>query len=59
MLYREMGLSHKIGQMSLSEIPLLLTHNGTPIKRPFLLGNTLGLTGFNEAKWSEKLKASL
>ncbi len=55
-LYREMQLSEKLPQMSLPEVLTLLSQNGMLVKRPFLLGNGFGFTGFNEAEWSKKLK---
>jgi len=58
MLYREMGLSQKLEKMQLSEVLQLLCQNGMLIKRPFLLGDGFGLTGFNEKLWSEKLKTN-
>lgn len=58
MLYREMGLSQKLEKMQISEVLELLSQNGMLIKRPFLLGDDFGLTGFNEKLWSEKLKTN-
>ena len=54
-LYREMRLSSKLKDMSLPEILVLLSCHGMLIKRPFLLGDDFGLTGFKEAEWSQKL----
>lgn len=55
-LYREMHLSEKLKEMSLDESLELLTNHGMLVKRPFLLSDDFGLTGFNETKWSEHLK---
>ncbi len=55
MLYREMELSQKIKEMSVAQVLSLLNQHGMLIKRPFLLAETFGLTGFNEEKWSMHL----
>src|SRR5437870_4824080 len=47
-LYREMQLSKKLKEMPLPEILTLLSRQGMLVKRPFLLGDDFGLTGFNE-----------
>lgn len=54
-LYREMQLSSKLPEMSIHEILTLLSSHGMLVKRPFLLGNDYGLTGFNEEKWAQEL----
>jgi arsenate reductase (glutaredoxin) len=54
-LYREMELSKKLQNMPLSEIFVLLSTHGMLVKRPFLLGEDFGLTGFKESEWSQKL----
>jgi arsenate reductase (glutaredoxin) len=56
MLYREMQLSTKLKEMALPEILTLLSQHGMLVKRPFLLGEDFGLTGFKEAEWSQKFK---
>ena len=53
LLYRAMGLSAKLQELTESEALILLSHEGMLIKRPFLLGADFGLTGFNPKKWSE------
>jgi arsenate reductase len=53
LLYREMHLSEKLATMSQSEILSLLSVHGMLIKRPFLLGEDFGLTGFKEAEWAQ------
>lgn len=55
MLYREMQLAKTLKEMPLPEILSLLSHHGMLVKRPFLLGDNFGLTGFKETKWSQKL----
>ena len=54
-LYKEMELSKKIKDMSISEVLSLLNHHGMLVKRPFLIGSDFGLTGFKEEEWSQKL----
>jgi arsenate reductase (glutaredoxin) len=54
-LYREMGLTDRLGQMSTSDAFLLLSQNGMLVKRPFLLAEGWGLLGFREEEWSQRL----
>ncbi len=56
-LYRELQLNNKLDGMPQEEALLLLSKNGMLVKRPFLLSEDFGLTGFNEALWSETLKS--
>ncbi|MAS97091.1 MAG: ArsC family transcriptional regulator [Verrucomicrobiales bacterium] len=53
--YRALGLKDKLPGMSESEAITLLAGNGNLIKRPFLLGEGVGLVGFKEADWEEVL----
>ena len=55
LLYKEMQMSKKLNGMSEREALSLLSQNGMLVKRPFLLGTSFGLVGFNESKWSETL----
>jgi len=55
-LYREMELSKKLDDLSISDVLELLNQNGMLIKRPFLLDTGLGLVGFNEKRWIEALQ---
>ncbi len=55
LLYREMGLSAKLPSMPVAEVFALLSQHGMLVKRPFLIGDEFGLTGFNETEWSQKL----
>lgn len=48
-LYREMGLSKTT--LSTEELLLLLSQHGMLVKRPFLLGEDFGCTGFKETEW--------
>jgi Spx/MgsR family transcriptional regulator len=54
-LYREMGLATKLATMPKEEALQLLSQNGMLIKRPFLLAETFGLLGFQEAQWHKAL----
>jgi arsenate reductase-like glutaredoxin family protein len=51
-LYREMHLSEELKTMPPSQTLALLSQHGMLVKRPFLLGDDFGLTGFNEEEWS-------
>lgn len=50
--YRALGLSAKLPAMTAAEALALLAGNGRLVKRPFLLGEDLGLVGFDPAVWS-------
>ena len=49
--YRALGLSAKIPSMNETEVLSLLAGNGRLVKRPFVLGESFGLVGFDEAAW--------
>jgi|SRR5665213_74022 len=53
--YRALNLSEKLPRMSETEALQLLASNGNLVKRPFLLGPSVALNGFNEAEWSSVL----
>lgn len=53
--YRELGLAKKLPNLSTKEALSLLDGNGMLIKRPFLLGDGVGLVGFKEDKWKSLL----
>lgn len=55
LLYREMQLTQKVKLMPIDAVLLLLSQQGMLIKRPFLLRDTLGLTGFKDEEWSQAL----
>lgn len=55
LLYKEMQLSEKLKEMSEDEAFVLLSQHGMLVKRPFLLTDNFGLTGFNQSTWSQKL----
>jgi arsenate reductase (glutaredoxin) len=54
LLYKQMLLSEKLEEMPLGEALVLLNQHGMLVKRPFLLGNNFGLTGFSATIWSQK-----
>ena len=56
MIYRDMGLSKKLPDMSEDDQFALLASDGMLVKRPLLIGDDFVLTGFKEAEWAEKLK---
>lgn len=53
--YRELGLKDRLPTMSEAEALDLLSKNGNLVKRPFLIGKDVALTGFSESVWSEAL----
>jgi arsenate reductase len=50
--YRSLKLSEKLPATSETEALALLAGNGRLVKRPFVLGDSFGLVGFDEAAWS-------
>ena len=54
--YRELGLSKKLPDMSEDEQLALLATDGMLVKRPLVVGEDFGLTGFKEKEWIEKLQ---
>ncbi len=54
-LYRGMGLSKKLSDMSEDEIFQLLASDGMLVKRPLLVAGDKVLLGFKEPEWSEAL----
>lgn len=50
-LYKELELSKKLADMSIEQSCELLAQQGMLVKRPFLLGNNIGLIGFKESEW--------
>lgn len=55
-LYKEMQLKDKVGQMTEEEALALLSTNGMLVKRPLLITEDQVLVGFKEAEY-EKLKS--
>ena len=56
MIYREMGLSKKLPDMTEDEMYALLATNGMLVKRPLLVLNDTVLPGFKEADWEQALQ---
>ena len=54
-LYREMGLSAKVKEMSEQGIIDLLATDGMLVKRPLLITDEDVLVGFKETEWEELL----
>lgn len=55
-LYREMGLSKKLPEMSEEEMFKILASDGMLVKRPLLITGGKVLAGFKEDEWMEALK---
>jgi arsenate reductase (glutaredoxin) len=53
--YREQKIGEKISALSESAALELLAANGNLVKRPFLLGSSVGLVGFDEPEWERAL----
>lgn len=55
--YRERGLAEKLPTMSEADALALLASDGRLVKRPFVLGDQIGLLGFAPDAWAVALKA--
>lgn len=55
LLYKEMQLKEKLDEMPIDEALTLLSQRGMLVKRPFVIDDDFGLTGFNEKDWSRIL----
>ena len=53
--YRDQKLAEKLPDMTTSTALTLLAGNGNLVKRPFLIGEGVGLVGFNEKTWEAVL----
>jgi arsenate reductase len=53
--YREMGLKDRLAGMSTEEALTLLSTHGNLVKRPFLIGEGVALTGFKPDEWERAL----
>ena len=53
--YRARGLAERLPAMTDAEAITLLTGNGNLVKRPFVIGNGVALTGFKPDVWSKTL----
>lgn len=54
--YRAMNMKDRLPTLTEAEAFSLLAGNGNLVKRPFLLGDKVGLVGFDEESWSQALK---
>lgn len=54
-LYREMSLKDKLGDITEEEQIRLLASNGMLVKRPLLIGENKIMIGFEPQKWSEMI----
>ena len=55
--YRAQKLSEKLPTLTETEALVILSGNGSLVKRPFLLGDGVALVGFDAAKWSAAIPA--
>ena len=55
MIYKNMGLSKKLPEMSEDEQLALLATDGMLVKRPLVIDDNFVLTGFREADWEQKM----
>lgn len=53
--YRALGLAARLPGMTEDEVLRLLAGEGRLVKRPFLLGDKIGLVGFDPAAWQAAL----
>lgn len=53
--YKALGLSTKLPNMGVEEALALLSGNGNLVKRPFVVGPNLWLSGFNAEEWKAAL----
>lgn len=53
--YKALGLSQKLPGLSEKKALELLAGNGNLVKRPFAVGPSVHLTGFQEGAWREAL----
>ncbi len=53
--YRELNMKDKLPAMAVDTALKLLASRGNLVKRPFLLGDGVGLVGFKEADWAKAL----
>ncbi|GMW02745.1 MAG: hypothetical protein AMXMBFR84_38810 [Candidatus Hydrogenedentota bacterium] len=54
--YKALGLKDRMARMSQAEAFELLSTNGNLVKRPFVVADGFGLTGFDENDWKEHFR---
>ncbi|MCA2539869.1 MAG: arsenate reductase family protein, partial [Microcystis sp. M54BS1] len=52
--YKELHLSEQLKTMPVEQALALLHQHGMLVKRPFLITQDFGFTGFNAQEWSKK-----
>lgn len=55
--YRALKMAEKLPAMTEAEALALLAQNGSLVKRPFVVGDGVGLVGFDAEKWAATLPA--
>lgn len=50
--FREKGVGEKLPKLTVPEAIAMLAANGNLVKRPFLIGENVGLVGFDETVWA-------
>lgn len=53
--YRDLGIKDKLDSMQPEDVFTLLQKNGNLVKRPFVIGKDVFLTGFRENEWRAAL----
>lgn len=56
-LYREMGLSKKLPDMTMEEQLALLSSDGMLVRRPILVDQEMVLVGFDQSLWEQALQS--
>lgn len=54
--YKALNMKDKIGKLSEAELLKLLTQNGNLVKRPFVIADGFGMTGFKPEEWGKVFK---
>lgn len=54
LLYKELHMSEQLKTMPVEEALALLNQHGMLVKRPFLIAQDFGFTGFNPQEWAKK-----
>ncbi len=54
--YRELKLGERLPAMGEAEALVLLAANGNLVKRPFVIGEKVGLVGFDDKTWTAALQ---
>ena len=55
--YREQKIAEKLPDLTPAAAMTLLSRNGNLVKRPFVVGEGVALTGFNEKAWAAAFAA--